>query len=398
MESASNASGSTGYGVAVVEQMPDGIDMNFVLHLDEEEASSYADALSDIRQLFHREVFDLLERNYEHLISTVHYFETLFSGRREEGRIESRSAAFGVMAGIINWLSTSRIFLDHEITRLKRTYGGQSDEAKEFIRATNVAYDSSSSYRILYRFRNYVVHCGLPLGSVSVHLPAGARYDPDGPLQIAFLLDRDHLLSDFEWAKVAEDLQRMPPQFSVVDLIRDAMPHFRELMKCGTGIDLRRAKRSAASIENLIERTGAAEDQDIALVQITPKNGGGYFISPLPIPAQMVRQLATSDEASFSWIFEHERLEDAATLDSGTAYRLKRGAAVVASWLESGGGSVGFFETINRLVNEDEGNPEPVITGVLNVAASSLNTAALVLNTPVESILARIANGNVRRD
>src|SRR6476646_1442100 len=73
-----------------------------------------------------------------------------------------------VMTATVNWLSAMRMFLDHQETDLTRRFGKLSPEFVAFKTATSAAYDSEVGYRFAYQLRNYVQHCGLPLGHVDV--------------------------------------------------------------------------------------------------------------------------------------------------------------------------------------------------------------------------------------
>jgi len=66
-----------------------------------------------------------------------------------------------------NLLSSIRLFLDHSEFAFKRKYGKKSEEVEAFKKYASEKYDSSFSYRFVYKLRNYVQHCGIPIGSAN---------------------------------------------------------------------------------------------------------------------------------------------------------------------------------------------------------------------------------------
>ena len=65
---------------------------------------------------------------------------------------------------IVNYLTSMKMFLDHSELDLKRR-----DDKDSGVRFKNwridcsAEYDDYFAYRFLYRFRNYILHIGLPL-------------------------------------------------------------------------------------------------------------------------------------------------------------------------------------------------------------------------------------------
>lgn len=77
---------------------------------------------------------------------------------------------------IINYLTAVRLYLDHTHARLRRTYGAGSNPLEAFGEATRAVHESAPVYPFVYKLRNYVQHCGMPLQVVR----RSDRIVPDG--------------------------------------------------------------------------------------------------------------------------------------------------------------------------------------------------------------------------
>jgi hypothetical protein len=62
----------------------------------------------------------------------------------------------------------------------------------------------------------------------------------------------------------------------------------------------------------------------------------------------------------------------------------------MSAWLQEGGGTSTFFEILNGLFEED-GGVEPVVAGVVNLAAVSLTMAAAAVGTTPATVLGGMA-------
>lgn len=104
--------------------------------------------------------------------------------------------------------------IDHYQTRYTRLDRDGSQYLESFKTLTGNVYDSSISYRFMYKMRNYVQHCGLPIQSASAKI----NKDEQGEVvaQLAVYFDRDTLLQRFDkWGKVKQDLEAQPAQIEI---------------------------------------------------------------------------------------------------------------------------------------------------------------------------------------
>ena len=163
------------------------------------------------------------------------------------------------MGSTVNWLTSTRLFLDHTETDLKRRFGKASAEVQRFKTATASAFDTKVGYRFSYKFRNYVQHCGLPLSQIDLSPP-----DPATPTRavqsVALLVNRDELLSSYnEWGIVKRDLEAMPPRFALVPLLSEAMEGLRDVYREPLDIRLSEALSHSSELEQVLDRIEGRE-------------------------------------------------------------------------------------------------------------------------------------------
>ncbi len=122
------------------------------------------------------------------------------------GRSEAslRAPELDLNRRLMNFLSAVRTYLDHTETDLKRRFGEDSERYTRFEKLTNRLYDSWFSYRFLYKLRNFVQHCGLPLDSLSHTSTHNSR-------ALSVTVSRSRLLTDFDWgAALRGEIERLP--------------------------------------------------------------------------------------------------------------------------------------------------------------------------------------------
>ena len=134
---------------------------------------------------------------------------------------------------LMNFLSAFRTFLDHTETNLKRRHGTNSERLAAFEAATSNAFDSSISYRFLSQLRNYVQHCGMPVGKMSIHVDFDEEKNQPVSQYLELLFSRDLLLSNFKgWHKmVMPDLEAMPEYFPIRPHIDDMMVQIDDIQR-----------------------------------------------------------------------------------------------------------------------------------------------------------------------
>jgi hypothetical protein len=351
------------------------------------------DAIREITRLdagFHSK---LVERNYVELES-IHQFVTItLSLGRDFATPDRTQLGEALMTSIVNWLTAMRLFLDHEETDLKRRFGKNSPQVRQFKSATAAAFDDRLGYRFSYRFRNFVQHCGRPLSRIEtrrvVNGSTRARQTVD------LVLDRDFLLRVYDGrGPVKADLTAMPPTFGLLPLAAEAMEGLRDVHRVCTELNLDEALDHSATVLAALERIEM--HQAIGHPAIFRYDGDfrdKANVSLVMIPAAGARKLAPvrsgaeSRESIWSEPAErHPLLFDPATIRE-RFHRDSRGVQVLSAWLAEQGGSPAFFKVVNQILADDQ-SLEPLITGLINVSAILAHMTASAIGTSAEALVA----------
>jgi hypothetical protein len=391
--SATSAIASDKYSLGVIAEKAGGSEWRMLTEIRETEYQEISAAVLAIARLeppFHSV---LVERNFRDL-QAVHQFVTItLSLGREFATPDRNQLANSLATSIVNWLTAMRLFLDHEATDLKRRFGKEAPEVKAFEEATAAAFDAAEpGYRFASKFRNYVQHCGVPLSRIDFVRPSGSN--PRAKQSVRLLVDRDALLEKFDgWGPVKKDLQRFPPRFEILPLIASAMTGIRDVHKVCAEIDLDQALEQSAMLAGVLDRieTAGFEGHPAAFhqrrVTDTYRN-----ISPRLIPSsavQTLQSLAQGDTSRDSlWTTPEDALPlpfDPATIREHF-HRDQRGVQVLTAWMSGGGRTPEFIAVVNKLIAED-GDIEPLISGLINVSAVLANVAAGAIGTSPEGLV-----------
>jgi hypothetical protein len=137
----------------------------------------------------------------------------------------------GINRRILNLLSAFRTYLDHSRYNLSKRYGDRSERLQHFDMACSAAYDGSFSYRFVCELRNYVQHCGMPLGTLELKAePDKVAKKATYSLEVYFV--RDSLLDRFGWKnQLRMEIATLAAEFPI-------RPHMFELIGCLEQINL----------------------------------------------------------------------------------------------------------------------------------------------------------------
>jgi hypothetical protein len=377
----------TVFGITTANKAEQGnLTFNFEVELTGEEHAKLSSALNPMLRLGKRDMYKLVERNYIQLDRLADFYVQLFGKVGTGHGILPIEAAAGVMAASIDWLNSSRLFLDHELTWLNRHFGKASVQLAEFKRACSISFDASSAYRFLYELRNYATHCGVPLSRVALQRPSAEDRGNGLQQRIMFLLDRDDLLSRHNWGKhVTPDLKAMPETFELLPLIHQAMPCFDAIMEVINKIDVQEAALASQVFVPYMERLTTLDGYP-CLLSMTPQ----YQVSPKPIPIDLLKELVQVDlDGDVLAPFRLAPGPPPPLPSPPSPYyrqRLGRGATILATWLSENGATEGFHRAARTIVEQD-GGAEPLVTGVAMIAANALMMAASAMGTEPTAIL-----------
>ena len=373
-------------------------EIKFDVELTEQDYVLASKALSPFGRIGKRDMYDLVVRNYRDIESRNMYYIKLFGLIQGAGRISGRDAAMGFTTACINWLNVVRLFLDHEQTFLSRSFGKTSPQLTEFKAACSEAFDQSAAYRFLYELRNYATHCGPPVNTVSVQKPSSEESAAGLKQRITFQLNRDLLLSQYDWGKHATpDLKAMDAKFELLPLIREATHHFWNIMRAVAKIDIKDAMANLSLVEGLLDRMSSTEEGagQPCLLRMVHNSRGAFDFTPTPIPVEAIarlRRIDPSGDVLEPLLSDEPMLPARPPLSQHTKYRMERGALILSTRLIEGGGTPRFTQLVNQLIAED-GDIEPVISGLSIMGITLVQTSALAMQTTPESVLSSFAGG-----
>lgn len=365
--------------------------------LDTSEFEECERAVRAVSQVSASLQLQLIERNRMRLSSIGSFYRNAIELRARSEHFDPRRAVENLSFEMINWLTATRLFLDHHLTLFSRTYGNNSAQHRRLKQAISVECDSSAAYRILYKLRDYTQHCGFPVDRVT-----STAKDPsvdDWSARAEFTADRDRLLGSFDWnAKTREDLAEVPDRIDVLGLVKSASPAFRRIFAEVTRI---RLEEMADSVKKIREMAALSPGNDVQLSLLSFTVGSNNIPTEIgftSIPVHLVGWF--DDPAGPSGYLD--RLEVDATFDSvsetlspnamtdGTQESLRIGAAVMNVYYESGGTNDQFGDRVNKIA-DDLGDITPVLVGTTVVAAVALSMAAAALGTNARDIAGSFA-------
>jgi hypothetical protein len=184
--------------VALTVDSDGGRQFEFARALSAAEAKQYQRAHARIGQkALAFELVDLLNGNLMAAEAAVQAVSTRMPGASREIEVANSRAA---NRGIINYLTSIRLYLDHTNARLQRTYGAASKPSQAFTVATRTSYDTSPVYPFVYKLQNYAQHCAMPLRVI--RMSERIVPDLDGGERVEFEsfvgCNRDRLLADYD--------------------------------------------------------------------------------------------------------------------------------------------------------------------------------------------------------
>jgi len=183
-------------------------------------------------------LYEICDANYKELIA---HYEKVGNEYRATHNLEG-SIGSDILTELnrllMNYLSSFRTMIDHYETRYKRLDRLGSQWLQLFKSYRSSIYDGSFTYRFFYKLRNYVQHCGLPLGGIN----ADVHRDERGKIVAEFLVyfDRDDLLNAYDdWGRVRKDLQMQPPQMEIREYLTRFHLEVAKLFSYCTKIELK---------------------------------------------------------------------------------------------------------------------------------------------------------------
>jgi hypothetical protein len=382
-------------GIGVVGKIdPDPTHYTFKLvqEIADETFAEYHEAINAVNRISASRQLQLVERNRARLASVATFYRNAIELKRRSQYFEPLNAVENLAFEVLNWLTSTRLFIDHHLTSFADDYGEDSEQREQLRAAISNEYDNCMAYRFLYKLRDYTQHCGFPVDQVTV-----TAADPDNSnwsTIVEFTAERDRLLADFDWkSKVRDDLLKMPKRIDVLGLIEQASPCFRRIFAQITKIRLQGLSGPIEKIRKIVTACDGQEGFPHLLTFVRDDNGGVESINHAAVPTGMIAWLDGDTGPSeyldrLTKIASDQPSELAAptALDEGTQQSIRIGAGVLNAYFENGGINARFAETVNKIA-DDLGDITPVLVGVTTVAAVGMSMVAAALGTNAREIL-----------
>lgn len=141
---------------------------------------------------------------------------------------------------LLNYLSSFRTFVDHQETQLSKISTTEDNWISHFKTRCSEVYDSSFSYRFLWNLRNYVQHCGLPVGGVNIRTKNKAEGTEESEVSVYF--KRDQLLENYKgWKKIVRtELAQQAERIAIFEHITNLRTCIDELAMTALEVHIHR--------------------------------------------------------------------------------------------------------------------------------------------------------------
>jgi hypothetical protein len=184
--------------------------INLLTNLSLEEYEVYEDSTKELFELrSESDLFTIIEWNFREYASIIDMYVKAKAAGADEVFAE-RPQYLEINRQVQNFLASFRTYLDHHETRIKRRYGEESQQTRNWKSYCSDAYDGSFAYRFLYALRNYSQHCGLPISSIQMTDQLSPKDPTRRIVTLMVGVDRDHILQDFDWKRLRSEVESQP--------------------------------------------------------------------------------------------------------------------------------------------------------------------------------------------
>lgn len=196
-------------------------------------------------------LYEICEKNYNSIVQYYTSIKDEFPSYRQNAQEYMTEAFHEINRLLMNYLSSFRTYIDHLSTRYAKLQRQGYLHLDEFKNITTACYDGSFSYRFFYKLRNYVQHCGLPLGSISIEESPAL----DGSINIdaTVWFERDNLLNAFKkWGQVRADLLEQPATMELLAYLDEFRSQIQLIDLVVSSIEISLAQDSWYFINELV--------------------------------------------------------------------------------------------------------------------------------------------------
>ncbi|MGW3628662.1 hypothetical protein ACWD7F_00605 [Streptomyces sp. NPDC005122] len=359
-----------------------GMSVNLARDIPEEEFRSHADAIQAYESLLNRSAFSLMKRSH----SNIKMMISAFSDAEEYGgnfrNADKEGMKSSLLAEMTNWLAATRLYLENERDFIQANFGDKSDELKEFKAATAAAFDAHEGYRFLYDLRNYVQHCGIPAGQLTVSGKPPNR-------RIVINLDRSRLMTArFKWNRHAMALlEHWPAKIPLLPLMEEAMEGYTAIEEQMMRINLRRCVNSTPLLLETLSSFDHSEGNAAAFRMTVNSEGSMTDIAtctfPPPSSLDSVISASTHDDPL-------ETLRVAEPPPPPTMPTDGARASAILSAFFAGGAPGAVGDSVNRIMARD-GGPDLLISDLINFSTVLTAMLSQLLGSSPHAVAARLS-------
>jgi len=247
---------------------PDGKPVFEVMReLTSAEEQLYASAsgrLSEFQQS--RLLMALVESNLAEARGALHALELATRQDALTGAGSSYGLVLTLNGKIVDYLTATRLYLEHRRIQLKRRYGPEGNPLQAFDAERHHLFESEPVYAFIYKLRNYVQHCGMPIQASEAS--ASLVVDEAGERSVHTLFvgcRRDELLADYsEWGRARTFIATQDDVFEILPLLETNTKLLWKIERASVAAEMEHLWRDARAIASILAEV--ADDDHWATV------------------------------------------------------------------------------------------------------------------------------------
>jgi len=211
-------------------------------------------------------LYQMVLKNYQIIVDLIEAYEVEVNNDR---RLQSfKETVIELNRCILNFLTVFRTFLDHHEARIKREYGKESQELRQFKKYCSSEFDSNVAYRFFYKYRNYCQHCGVPISRIVTRLTQTDTGEEKAVFDI--FISKERLLKDFNWGPIVKgDIEAHEGDLNLKKLLLEFDGSIKDIHK---GIIRIKKDRILSAFKMLMSYTYRPEVGLISVGIITARN------------------------------------------------------------------------------------------------------------------------------
>jgi len=290
------------------------IQLGTIIHSDDGSSIHMADSITDDQ---HKLLLDSIA-DLHHFENNKRLFEIAFQNKNEFVDTLNRDIKQMILSSLsisgdkktyyknhlnfnrlfLNYLSSIKTFIDHNDTNIKRRYGKDSDEVKEFTKITNYYFDNSFAYRFFSKLRNYAQHCGMPLQEFAISVTRTEENGYVGSSELGF--SPKDLLENFDdWGRIVkEDLKKRSSNFPLAPLVEEMT---QVLLDFWLNVNRINEKSVSIAIDNIKKISGHLKKGNANVCIFTnvkdKPDGSVKNLETLTIPYDIIDELESNGSA-----------------------------------------------------------------------------------------------------